>query len=105
MSQFEAPWQAQAYAMALLLQERGVVTAAEWAERLGAEIAAAGPDDGSRYYEHWLAALERLLAERGLVSVAEQARRKAEWHAAANATPHGQPIVLGPQMTAGVSSR
>ena len=95
MSQFEALWQAQAYAMVLLLQERGIVSAAEWAERLGAEIATAGPDDdGSLYYEHWLAALEHLLADRGLVSLAEQARRKAEWDAAARATPHGQPIVL-----------
>jgi len=92
---FDEAWQAQAFALAMLLQERGLITAAEWAQRLGAEIAGAGPEDGaSRYYERWLAALERLLADKGLASPAELAGRQAAWRAAAKATPHGQPILL-----------
>jgi hypothetical protein len=45
-------------------------------------------------HEHWLAALE-LVAAKGLVGSDELARRKADWDAAARATPHGQPIELG----------
>ena len=40
---FAEPWEAQAFALAVSLQDRGVFTAAEWSEALGAEIAAA-PD-------------------------------------------------------------
>ena len=36
---FEAPWQAQAFAMAVLAAERGLFSWAEWTETLGAEIA------------------------------------------------------------------
>ena len=95
---FEEPWQAQAFAMASLLQQRGYVSPQEWMEALAAEIRAAQdrdePDDGSRYYDHWLAALEKLVAAKGLITALELARRKAEWAAAAEATPHGQPIEL-----------
>jgi nitrile hydratase accessory protein len=60
---FREPWEAKAFALAVALNERGLFSWTEWAEALGREIAAAGPgDDGSRYYEHWLAALERLVA-------------------------------------------
>ena len=95
---FRAPWEAQAFALAVALHARGAFTWQEWADHLGAEIAAAAGrgevDDGSRYYEHWLAALETLTVEKGLVTAAERLRRKDEWDAAARATPHGQPIVL-----------
>ena len=91
---FREPWEAQAFAMAVSLHERGHFTWKEWAERLAREIAAAGPDDGTKYYLHWLAALEKIVAEKGLVPVEELARRKAEWDEAARATPHGQPIEL-----------
>jgi nitrile hydratase accessory protein len=95
---FRAPWEAQAFAMTLRLHEAGHFSWAEWAERLAQAIRAArergDPDRGDTYYEHWLAALERLVADKGLASAAELARRKAEWAAAAAATPHGQPIEL-----------
>ena len=62
---FSEPWEAQAFALVVALQDRGIFTAAEWADALGAEIrraqAAGDPDTGDTYYGHWLAALERLL--------------------------------------------
>ena len=95
---FRAPWEAQAFALAVALHERGVFTWPEWAERLAAEIRAAqergDPDRGDTYYEHWLAALERIVAEKGLVAADELAGRKRAWEAAARATPPGQPIEL-----------
>lgn len=95
---FGAPWEAQAFAMAVRLHEAGHFTWTEWAERLAAEIkrarAAGDPDRGDTYYHHWLAALEGLVAEKGLVGDDELRRRKLEWEAAARATPHGKPIEL-----------
>jgi nitrile hydratase accessory protein len=95
---FRAPWEAQAFAMAVLLHERGHFAWTEWAERLAREIAAARErgeaDDGSRYYEFWLAALERLVADKRLVLAGELVTRKGEWETAARETPHGQPIEL-----------
>lgn len=95
---FRAPWEAQAFAMAVKLHEAGHFTWREWADRLAAEIRRArergDPDLGTTYYEHWLAALEAIVAEKGLVDGGELARRKAEWDAAARATPRGRPIQL-----------
>ena len=69
---FREPWEAQAFAMALALHERGVFTWGEWAATLGDEIkraqAAGDPDTGETYYRHWLAALERLVAEKGVTT-------------------------------------
>jgi nitrile hydratase accessory protein len=93
---FSAPWQAQAFAMTLALQESGAFTWEEWATRLGATLAAAGPaDDGTQYYEHWLATLEKLVAEKRVASRHELDDRREAWDRAARATPHGEPIELG----------
>ena len=95
---FGAPWEAQVFALAIRLHEAGHFTWREWADRLALEIRGAqergDPDLGTTYYQHWLAALEGLVAEKGLLAPGALARRKAEWDAAARATPHGQPIVL-----------
>ncbi|MDH3316831.1 MAG: nitrile hydratase accessory protein [Betaproteobacteria bacterium] len=97
---FKAPWEAQAFAMTLTLHTRGVFTWREWADALAAELAAASargePDDGTHYYEHWLAALEKLVARKKLIPGDELERRVDEWDAAAQATPHGKPIELPP---------
>ena len=95
---FGAPWEAQAFAMALALHARGVFTWPEWAAALGAEIkraqAAGDPDRGDTYYRHWLAALERLVAEKGVADAGTLARYRDAWDHAADRTPHGQPIAL-----------
>jgi nitrile hydratase accessory protein len=95
---FKAPWEAQAFAMAVALHEKGAFTWPEWAEALAGVIAEAkargDPDTGEDYYLHWLTALERLTARKGLVSAGALAERRDAWEEAAHRTPHGQPIEL-----------
>ena len=75
---FREPWEAQAFAMALVLHERGIFTWSEWADTLSSEIkraqAGGDPDTGETYYRHWLNALERLVAEKGIADAATLAR-------------------------------
>jgi nitrile hydratase accessory protein len=95
---FRAPWEAQAFAMAVRLHAAGCFTWREWADRLAAAIGAAqergDPDLGTTYYLHWLAALEGLVADKGIATPDDLARRQAEWAAAASQTPRGHPITL-----------
>ena len=88
---FAEPWQAQVFALAVGLSERGLFSWSEWSEALGAEIARA-PERG--YYESWLEALEALLAAKGAASRDELAAHAAAWREAAEAPPHGRPIEL-----------
>jgi nitrile hydratase accessory protein len=100
---FAEPWQAQAFALAVRLSEQGYFTWKEWAAALAAELRAAAdrgePDDGSRYYHHWLAVLERLAAEKGLTDPAALAARKEAWAEAYRRTPHGKPVELAAAVT------
>jgi len=95
---FAEPWQAQAFALAVRLSELGHFTWKEWAEALATELRSAAergePDDGSKYYHHWLAALERLVVARRLTDTAALAARKAAWTDAYRNTPHGKPVEL-----------
>ena len=95
---FTEPWQAQAFALAVKLSEQGHFTWKEWAAALAAELQAAvdrgEPDDGSRYYQHWLATLERLVTEKGLTDSGALLARKEAWADAYRHTPHGKPVVL-----------
>ncbi len=95
---FAEPWQAQAFAIAVRLSAEGHFTWDEWAAALGEQLekatARGEPDDGTRYYEHWLATLERLVTEKKLTESAALAERKEAWVDAYRRTPHGQPIEL-----------
>ena len=95
---FAEPWQAQAFGLAVRLSAEGYFTWKEWAAALAEELKAAAdrgePDDGTRYYEHWLAALERLATTKGLTDAAALAARKEAWADAYRHTPHGKPVVL-----------
>ena len=93
---FAEPWQAQAFALTVHLSQAGYFPWREWADALAAvlrEAAARGtPDDGSRYYDHWLIALERLCLAKGLTDVVALDVRTAAWADAYRRTPHGRPV-------------
>lgn len=92
---FAEPWQAQAFALVVALHERGLFDWTEWAEALSKQVAK--PDaaaDGSDYYQHWLAALEALLAEKQVAGPETIEALSQAWRRAAQATPHGKPILL-----------
>jgi len=95
---FAEPWQAQAFAIAVTLSDQGHFTWKEWASELADTLRDAAdrgePDDGSRYYEYWLATLERVVLARGLADHARLAARKEAWAAAYRTTPHGTPVEL-----------
>ena len=97
---FREPWEAQAFAMALALHQRGFFTWTKWAATLADEIkraqVAGDPDAGETYYLHWLATLERLVAENGVASGETLGRYRDAWNRAAGRTPHGRPIELSP---------
>ncbi|MBM3735998.1 MAG: nitrile hydratase accessory protein [Acidobacteria bacterium] len=97
---FAEPWQAQAFALAVRLSSQGHFTWREWADHLAAELAAAvdrgEADDGSEYYHHWVAALEKLVMAKRLAGEPELYERKEAWADAYRHTPHGQPVQLRP---------
>lgn len=86
--------------MAVRLSAQGHFTWKEWADALASELAGAAElgeaDDGSEYYQHWLAALERLVVSKGLSDVGTLYERKEAWADAYRHTPHGQPVQLRP---------
>ncbi len=97
---FAEPWQAQAFALAVKLSEQGYFTWKEWAGALADELKAAAdrgePDDGSQYYHHWVAALERLVTAKGLTDSPALLARKEAWADDYRHTPHGKPVMLRP---------
>jgi nitrile hydratase accessory protein len=102
---FREPWEAQAFAMALALHERGLFTWTEWAAALADEIkraqAKGDPDTGETYYRHWLATLEHLVAAKGVAASETLHRYRAAWDRAADRTPHGESIELRAEDFAG----
>lgn len=91
---FAEPWQAQAFALVLRLHARGAFSWTEWAAALSEALAGDPGDDGSRYYHHWVSALEALAERRSLVGASELAARKTVWEQAYRDTPHGAPVAL-----------
>lgn len=90
---FAEPWQAQAFALAVRLSAEGHFTWPEWTAALAEELARE-PDDGTRYYERWLTALEKLVRQKALATQTELDERKEAWADAYRHTPHGQPVEL-----------
>lgn len=86
---FDEPWQASAFALAVALQDRGVLDRADFAAALGAAL-----EGGHDYWDAWLVALEQQLGEHGLTDPGSVDERTAAWRRAAAATPHGTPITL-----------
>lgn len=95
---FAEPWEAQVFALTVHLSQQGHFTWSEWTQAFGATLrqaAASGhPDDGSSYYRHWLATLERILIDRGAAEADALEGLKAAWEEAYRTTPHGKPVSL-----------
>jgi nitrile hydratase accessory protein len=95
---FREPWEAQAFALAVALHQRGLFGWGEWAAALGEEIKAAqqagDPDTGATYYNHWLKTLERMVTAKRIADGAVLTRYHDAWARAAGRTPHGLPIAL-----------
>ena len=83
---FTEPWESRAFGVAVALHDAGVVDFEAFRVRLIAEIGTwesthAPGDEGYRYYERWLTALERtLLSERIVEPGALEAARAATEH-------------------------
>ena len=92
------PWQSEALALSVALKEAGLISTAEWSQTPGTEIeearAAGDPADGTTYYSHVVAALERLVHTEGLLPADLLANRKRDWEDAYRRTPHGQAVRL-----------
>ena len=89
---FNEPWEAKAFALVIELYNRGAFSWSQWAEVLAKVIA---EDKNSRpYYELWLEALELITRQSIGLSMEEISRREADWKAALDATPHGEPVEL-----------
>lgn len=88
---FDAPWQAQLFALTVALNEAGRFTWSEWTGVFGPRVREAGAE---AYWEVWSEALIALLEAKGVAGTEEVAAIAARWQAAARATPHGRPITL-----------
>ncbi|MBO9124683.1 MULTISPECIES: nitrile hydratase accessory protein [unclassified Rhizobium] len=92
---FPEPWAAEAFAMTVHLHERGVFAWTEWAEALSGELHKPGrAEDGSDYFDCWVAALSSILVDCGIADAETIMGLQQSWQRAAEATPHGKPITL-----------
>lgn len=95
---FEEPWQARAFAIAVLASRRGCFTWSEWTHALGRELRSASDADpktrDAAYFDCWLSALQALLAGKGAIGHVELHERRHAWEAAYRRTPHGVPVSL-----------
>lgn len=79
--QFEQPWEARAFGLAVALNGEGAYPWKNFSEGLGAEIGRAeAAGDESSYYERWYKALEKLVVKNGLIS-AEELESRADLQA------------------------
>lgn len=90
---FSAPWQARAFAIAILASRQGCFTWSEWTQTLSHELQ--GASDAA-YFDCWLSALQSLLVGKGVIARGELGERRNAWEDAYRHTPHGTPVHLAP---------
>jgi nitrile hydratase accessory protein len=97
---FAEPWQARAFAVAVLASKQGCFSWSEWTHALGRELrdapdaGVAVPATGPRYFDCWLSALQSLLVGKGVVGQDELLARRDAWEDAYRRTPHGVAVTL-----------
>lgn len=97
---FAEPWQARAFAVAMLASRRGCFTWSEWTHALGHELQLApgvsAQTTEAAYFDCWLSTLQSLLVGKGVIGQGELLSRKGAWEEAYRRTPHGVPVRLSP---------
>jgi nitrile hydratase accessory protein len=95
---FAEPWEARAFAVAVLASKQGCFTWSEWTHALGRELQhardAAAQTAAAGYFDCWLAALQSLLVCKGTIGCDELLVRRDAWEDAYRRTPHGVPVRL-----------
>ena len=91
---FDEPWQAEAFALAVQLHHQGLFSWPEWSETLAAEIAKLAGRGEENYFLCWLNALEGLVERKAVTSRSELAFVADAWRKAYRNTPHGKPVHL-----------
>jgi nitrile hydratase accessory protein len=94
---FEAPWQAEAFALAITLSSAGWYTWAEWTAVFSRRLKAperSASDGTIGYFDAWLEALEELVGTKGIADKTSLIARKSAWIAAYERTPHGKLVSL-----------
>jgi nitrile hydratase accessory protein len=93
---FAEPWQARAFAIAILASRRGCFTPAEWAQALGRELqtgsSAQSRSGEAHFFDCWLRTLQGLLIGKGAIGQAELRECRDAWEDAYRRTPHGLPV-------------
>jgi len=100
---FAEAWQAQVLAIADTLVQKGLFSAGDWSNALGAALreaeSRAEPDTQETYYRAALSALETLVAEHSEIDRRAMQGTREDWERAYRSTPHGQPVVLDAGLT------
>jgi len=95
---FAEPWQARAFAIAILASRQGCFTSSEWTQALGRELQTGSSLESesgeAHYFDCWLRALQGLLIGKGAIGQAELRECRDAWEEAYRRTPHGKPVVL-----------
>jgi nitrile hydratase accessory protein len=95
---FDAPWQAQAFAVVVGLSKTGYFSWDDWVRVFSREIARspsrAGESENDAYYRQWLDALEEIVVKKRLLAPGDAQERVSAWRVAYVNTPHGQPVEL-----------
>lgn len=95
---FAEPWQARAFAIAILASRQGCFTWAEWTQALSRELPTGSSLESqsgeAHYFDCWLRTLQGLLIGKGAIGPAELRECRDRWEEAYRRTPHGQPVSL-----------
>lgn len=95
---FEAPWHAQAFALAVHLNEQGLFDWPSWTATFSQTLSQHGMskslDGGDDYFLAWVETIEIMLEKAGHASPGDVSDIKAEWKNAYLSTPHGRPVNL-----------
>ena len=97
---FEMPWHAEAFALAVALNEVGLFRWEDWTRQFGEKLIATRSDQDSAldgaddYYLVWLETLVTIIQSYEAIKPDMLQAVEDQWRAAYLSTPHGQPVRL-----------